>query len=144
MQPQVEYIKSLKDIVKSDSFKGTKVSTVVRKEINKLSLELEEIFSISPQEIDAILAEVMKDIETGDSPNDSEHIPNPNQFLEEEFNNPSDTGTLDKMLESNPEYIELHRLAKTMSEEELKEVLNFAKYTKLKGKDRGPEDDDDF
>lgn len=47
-------------------------------------------------------------------------------------------------LQTNPEYLELHRLMKNMPKKDVKEVLSFAKYKNLEGKDRGPDDEDDF
>lgn len=47
-------------------------------------------------------------------------------------------------LQTNPEYLELHRLMKNMPKKAAKEVLSFARYKDLEGKDRGPDDDDDF
>lgn len=71
-------------------------------------------------------------------------------LLENEQKNPSvqnrnlEVEKLANELQASPEYLELHRLVKGMPKKKVKEVLNFAKYTNLKGKDRGPDDDDDF
>lgn len=61
-------------------------------------------------------------------------------------NEKNETEQLTTEIQEKPEYIELHRLVKNMPKEEVKQVLSFAKYinNNLKGKDRRPDDDDDF
>jgi len=53
-------------------------------------------------------------------------------------------GAKENNANDKPLYVKLDRIVKNMPEKEVEQVLNFAKYINMKGKDRLPDDDDDF
>jgi transcriptional regulator with XRE-family HTH domain len=56
----------------------------------------------------------------------------------------SEVDKLANEIRANPKYLELHRLVKELPDDKVRSVLEFAEFAKLKGKDRRPDDDDDF
>ncbi len=122
-----------------------------RKELNLTQKQLADLVCVSPQ--------VISNWERGYTPeigNDdlsrlasalkttADYLLGNDQHNQSSKNNNSEVEQLAKEIQNNPKYLELHRLVKDMPDYKIKEVLNFAKYTDLKGKDRGPADDDDF